>query len=187
MPITSDKTPPPDYTYRTPVKPKPKRVWLAIIVCGIVAAVTVTIIAVFLMLFAQLFTTSSSLLGNHSSVVVQGAMFAIILCVYNLLLFPIVLPVTWGGLALTLGRLRWKGENTRKKYFRRGIILGASLVGLTTGLFGGGTSSSFSTGIFAGITGACIGALAGAACTYIFLLISIPVQQAGLAEVEAFS
>ncbi len=186
MPTAPDQSTSSGYTYTTPIKPKPTRVWLAIIVCGILAAVTVTIIALLLMLVAQLFGSTSSLMGSSRSGPVSGSVVAIMLCLYNLVLFPIVLPITWGGMALSLGRLRWKGKNERKPYYIRGIVLGTVLVGLTTGIFGS-LDGELLSGLSATITGSTIGGLAGAFCTFIFLKISRPAQIIGDAEVNAFS
>lgn len=184
--MSTDAPTPPNNTYAALLTSKPKRVWLATLVCGIVAPVAVTIVALFILLVAQIFSPFSSLMSSDHSAPVQGSLVAIVLCLYNLVVFPIVVPVTWGGLALTLGRLRWKGHRGRKSYYVRSVLLGAGLVALTAGIFGS-LDGSFVTGSAAAITGGIIGALAGMFCALIFLLISRPGSIVGQVEVEAFS
>lgn len=186
VPIVPDETTPSGYTYQRAKKPKPKRIWLAIIVCGIVAAFSVTAISLLLVLLVAMFTSVSSLISGNKSPAMEGSMIAIMLCLYNLVLFPIVMPVTWGGLTLTLGRLRWKGKSERKPYYVRGVLLGGVLVSLTTGIIGS-LDGEILSGFTAALTGGFIGALAGAFCTYIFLLISRPASIIGDVEIEAFS
>ncbi len=186
MPIVPNASTPSGYAYTSPSEPKPTRVWLAVIVCGVLAAVSVTIIALVILLITQLFASISSLMSNSKSPASGGAIFAVMLCLYNLALFPVVIPVTWGGLALTLGRLRWKRRNEPKPYYIRATLLGAALVGLTTGIFGG-MHRLVVTGISAGITGGIIGGVAGFFCAFIFLKISRPAKFIDEVEIETFS
>lgn len=128
-----------------------------------------------------------------------GLTLALSLCLYNFVLFPIIVPVTWAAISQTAGRLVHRGITAHRKYIRTMMVGGAFLVGsvclafaLVDWFAGTGSNRGYAFAPMlslvgtATFTGAVAGALAGFINGIVFLIILRPRHQlAGVAEQTA--
>ncbi|MGB3624416.1 MAG: hypothetical protein WA989_01220 [Henriciella sp.] len=182
----SDEEPSRDYfsTENTKVK----RVALACFLCGIAASILVALIA---LVIAFVYSSVASLTGRSPGETLAtdgfmaGAYMAVMIAGFNWFVFYVVVPVTWLVLGLSIGMFPRRGIRRHAPYYRWGAIWGALLVGLTTGVFGGGMNNSLAAfGAFA--TGAAIGAVAGLICSALFLAIVRPKAQLSSITTDVF-
>lgn len=159
-------------------RPRIKRVILASFLCSIAAPVSVTLIAV---LIAFCFSTAAGILGvapsrfTEAEGIMSGAFVAVMVSAFNLLLFYIVIPVTWLVLAFSIGTFPRRGISHYAPYYRWASIWGGCLVGAPTLFFGLTMGNGAWIGALA--TGMGIGALAGLVCAALFLAIVRPRNQ----------
>ena len=152
---------------------------LAIGACGVVACLSVSLIS-FILAGATAFMNfdRTEFISGEQTVwtqIANGVQLAMLLGLMNFVLFFITVPAAWLALGFTLGRKPRKGIANASSYYRDAMIWGALLVGLTTGVFGA-MDDKLIVSTAAGVTGAMIGASAGAICAFVYLLIVKPTQ-----------
>ena len=183
-----------------------KRNKLACIVTAWTAMILVSLSALFMAWMMSLFSfiRNGSLnieagFGAGFGESYAGLSLALSLSLFNFVLFPFIVPVTWAAISQTVGRLVHRGITAHRRYIRTMMMAGAFLVGSVclafalvdwfagTGAYRGYALSALVS--FAGpatFTGAVAGALAGFVNGIVFLIILRPRSQLeGVAEQTA--
>ena len=166
-------------------KPKIERVLIAILLCGLVACISVAIIGALLLFMFNAVGTATSAIDTNQGFL-SGFMFALIASAFNWVVFYISIPAAWLALGLSIGHMPRRGITRRAPYFRWGAIWGAILVAGTTAIFSGLIMNNLRAGLGGLVGGSITGMLAGLICAWLFLAIVRPAEQIGRSRVEVF-
>ena len=169
-----------------------KRNKLACAVCAGTAVLFVSLAALLLMVianFISLFLVGTSLddsgmLASRAHPFMYGATIATFAGAMNFIFFYVSVPITWAAISFSVGRLVHRKIQSKWAYLRWMTIWGAILVGTTCIIAGAMAAADQNTAIgaswalFGGIgTGLLIGAVAGFANGWLFILILRPQTQ----------
>ncbi|MEE2922216.1 MAG: hypothetical protein VYC38_10670 [Pseudomonadota bacterium] len=163
-----------------------RRVKLGLFLSSLAACFGVTLIGLVCVALFSLLESLGLISGFNTSPsgFVFGIQMASLMSLFNFILFFVTVPAAWLAMGLSIGRFPHRGIKRRAPYLRWASIWGALLVGGTTGGFG--ITASLLTGLGAVLTGACIGALAGLLCGFLFLAIVRPAEQLHAADISVF-
>lgn len=158
---------------------KVERLWLGLTLSAVAACVSVTLVSLTISFFLFLVVDAFGLEAafDMGGGAYSGVTYALILGIFNFLIFFINVPVTLLTMYFTIGRLARRRVASMRPYLIWASALGSMLVGVTTGVLG-----SFGAGLGqlagAALTGLLIGALAGLFCGFLFYKIVRPQEQA---------
>ncbi|KCZ88364.1 putative lipoprotein [Hyphomonas johnsonii MHS-2] len=163
-----------------------KRIKLALFLSAMAACLSVSLIGGIAYAILNLFgnATGFGMFDPSRASLMGGVSAGFQMAAFNFIVFFFTVPAAWIALGLSIGRLPHRGISARRAYIRWGAIWGAVLVGGTTfgfGLFGGPMMAAGAL-----VSGAAVGALAGAGCGLLFLAIVRPEAQLRDVDVSMF-
>lgn len=177
--------------YHRQAKRKLKRVALASFLCAVAACLLVSLIG-FVLAFGYTqftaLTNGEQSMDGQSGGFLLGMGYGTLMATMNWFVGYLTIPAAWLALGFSIGRFPGRGIISAMPYYRWGAIWGAILVGgtttIATALVGGGQDIGVPLGAM--VAGLSIGALAGAACGWLFLAIVRPADQVRHIEISAF-
>ncbi len=197
--MTETLNPSPAYARTAPHKVR--RVWLAVVLLGPAACLSVAILGITALFAMQSgaallgLSDNFATLGEAGVPLLQGAAIAALASALNWFFFYFTIPTAWVAMAFSLARFPRRRIVAPAPYYRWGAIWGATSV-IAVSLFGvlavyGETGNGGATALAqrlsgAALTGALIGAIAGMGCAGLFRLVVRPARQVREIEVEAF-